>query len=378
MVGVAAHITAAADDGPRYDPLLSPQERANERNGIWMCQLHGKSIDDTPTFATVKELQRWKKQHEKWVSSRVNAGNHVLKRGITNIRLSSIGPFSSTDRISLGRYNILLGNEGTGKSTFCQAIAALAGGHDYERLLERFGLMAESAGVPAIEIGVNTKDTHIELKIIRHDSGLKKSNKSPIWRMHKEINNNISLDWPRDLFGNIYFDLQLYRTHYKDPKDIFRKAILYIASALHTNDDTIWDSFREDLYISSPLGFRFRRTGKRRVEILVPDGRKFYLPHGNLSHSEQAFAVLDIALSFIKSSPTKPNWTIMLDTGFFGGLDRGNKIRLINALRSESFGDIQIFVCVNDQGDADLLREHSSDSWIRASSFGELTVHSFL
>jgi hypothetical protein len=42
MVGVGAHITAAAPGGPRYDGSLTAEERAGEANGIWMCQLHGK------------------------------------------------------------------------------------------------------------------------------------------------------------------------------------------------------------------------------------------------------------------------------------------------------------------------------------------------
>jgi hypothetical protein len=34
MVGIAAHIAAAAERGPRYDRTLSPDERSSERNGI--------------------------------------------------------------------------------------------------------------------------------------------------------------------------------------------------------------------------------------------------------------------------------------------------------------------------------------------------------
>src|SRR5689334_22527353 len=64
MVGVAAHITAAAVAGPRYDPTLSREERTSERNGVWACQTHGKLIDDNPSVHTVEEITRWKKQHE--------------------------------------------------------------------------------------------------------------------------------------------------------------------------------------------------------------------------------------------------------------------------------------------------------------------------
>lgn len=34
--GVAAHITAASPGGPRFDSALSPEERSNLENGIWL------------------------------------------------------------------------------------------------------------------------------------------------------------------------------------------------------------------------------------------------------------------------------------------------------------------------------------------------------
>src|SRR6266852_569067 len=39
-IGMAAHITAAAVGGPRYDPNLTPAERKGPSNGIWMCYTH--------------------------------------------------------------------------------------------------------------------------------------------------------------------------------------------------------------------------------------------------------------------------------------------------------------------------------------------------
>jgi len=41
-LGVAAHITAASPDGPRYDPSLTPEERRSANNAIWLCQTCGK------------------------------------------------------------------------------------------------------------------------------------------------------------------------------------------------------------------------------------------------------------------------------------------------------------------------------------------------
>lgn len=63
-VGVAAHIKAAAQGGPRYDPTQSAEERQHASNGIWLCSAHAKQIDDDPVHFTVDKLKTWKKQAE--------------------------------------------------------------------------------------------------------------------------------------------------------------------------------------------------------------------------------------------------------------------------------------------------------------------------
>ena len=63
-IGVAAHITAASPDGPRYDPTMTPEERVAPDNGIWLCQTDGKLIDNDEVRYTVKDLKAWKAQAE--------------------------------------------------------------------------------------------------------------------------------------------------------------------------------------------------------------------------------------------------------------------------------------------------------------------------
>jgi hypothetical protein len=64
-VGVAAHITAAASGGPRYDPSLTPEERRHQSNGIWLCQTYGKLVDSDSGHFTVTMLREWKEAAEK-------------------------------------------------------------------------------------------------------------------------------------------------------------------------------------------------------------------------------------------------------------------------------------------------------------------------
>lgn len=75
MTGVAAHIVAAAPRGPRSDVTLAPSQRSAASNGIWMCAIHAKWIDDNPSIATVEKLLEWKAAHEAEVSAWVEHGH---------------------------------------------------------------------------------------------------------------------------------------------------------------------------------------------------------------------------------------------------------------------------------------------------------------
>jgi len=73
-VGVAAHITAAAERGPRYDPAMSGPERKAAANGVWACQRCGKLIDSDDSKHTVGLLRRWKSEAEERAAQMVAAG----------------------------------------------------------------------------------------------------------------------------------------------------------------------------------------------------------------------------------------------------------------------------------------------------------------
>ncbi len=122
LVGVAAHITAASVEGPRYDSSMSAEERSSESNGIWACQIHGKFIDDNPSSCTVDELRRWKSQHESWIFKRVESGRELSTTGIAKVEIQNTGVFKEKCQVDLGRNNIILGLNEAGKTTLCQVL----------------------------------------------------------------------------------------------------------------------------------------------------------------------------------------------------------------------------------------------------------------
>src|SRR5216683_247341 len=58
-VGVAAHISAAAAGGPRYDARLSEDQRSGFDNGIWLCQNCAKHVDSDPRQFPADRLREW-------------------------------------------------------------------------------------------------------------------------------------------------------------------------------------------------------------------------------------------------------------------------------------------------------------------------------
>jgi hypothetical protein len=70
-IGVAAHICAASPGGPRYDPLMTKEQRRSYENGVWLCEIHARLIDEDPNRFPVSKLKAWKDEAELWSMSSV-------------------------------------------------------------------------------------------------------------------------------------------------------------------------------------------------------------------------------------------------------------------------------------------------------------------
>jgi hypothetical protein len=59
-IGVAAHITSASPGGPRFNPLLTGEQRSHADNGVWLCQNCAKLIDNDVSRFSETLLRAWK------------------------------------------------------------------------------------------------------------------------------------------------------------------------------------------------------------------------------------------------------------------------------------------------------------------------------
>lgn len=250
MVGVAAHITAASTKGPRYDALLTPEDRASEANGVWMCQTHGKLIDDTASRHTVAQLKRWKTQHEQWVFERIAAADSVLKHGLTSISIENIGPFRAKKTLALGRHNVVFGSNGSGKSSLCESIAAFSGGYNFEQFRSRWKLFGQRTARMAIQASISVEGARTTVRLSEEATTLKRIPKHRQTRLHVEVNGNIAAYWPRSLFNVLYFDNQSLKPNRL--KNILRRDLRALAPQLGLSEIRHGMAFVKSCFVVPP------------------------------------------------------------------------------------------------------------------------------
>lgn len=68
IVGKVAHICAASEGGPRYDPSMTKEERGSVSNLVLLCGSHHDIIDTQLNYHTVDFLAEMKQCHERKVA----------------------------------------------------------------------------------------------------------------------------------------------------------------------------------------------------------------------------------------------------------------------------------------------------------------------
>ena len=65
-IGQAAHISAAAEGGPRYNPSMTPEYRSSIKNGLWLCSNCHDKVDrnvETYSVTVLKDLKTQAEAH---------------------------------------------------------------------------------------------------------------------------------------------------------------------------------------------------------------------------------------------------------------------------------------------------------------------------
>lgn len=94
-LGTAAHITAASEGGPRFDPTMTSEQRKSADNGIWLCKKCADQIDLDPEVYTVELLRHWKRLAEEKTARRSSYNGDTIAQIIedVNIAMEKLGQF---------------------------------------------------------------------------------------------------------------------------------------------------------------------------------------------------------------------------------------------------------------------------------------------
>ena len=129
--GVAAHIHSASPGGPRGQGRLTESELADAENAIWLCSDHARIVDtqdgagySPATLISFKHLNEARAAHEQ-------GSLHVPFRWLQQLTLRATPITLPDQQLQLGRVNLLVGDNATGKTALCEWLSAFA---DLERL----------------------------------------------------------------------------------------------------------------------------------------------------------------------------------------------------------------------------------------------------
>ncbi len=89
-IGIAAHICGALPGSKRFDASMSPEQRSDISNGIWLCSDHAALIDRDEATYTIERLHEIRRNHE---TACAESLRHARREGgATSDDLIALGP----------------------------------------------------------------------------------------------------------------------------------------------------------------------------------------------------------------------------------------------------------------------------------------------
>jgi len=177
-LGKAAHITAAAEGGSRYDASISIEDRKSIANAIYLCGSCADLIDKNGGIDFPESILRhWKEQHELWVRENLNrtpagvggeggSGTIIGDRGLViggkggNSGVAGVGGKGGSGFINGNDGVIIGGNGGNG------ATADGRGGKPAKGPAERFGMDSFMWGYGRGGAGANHPEYDRRVKLL--------------------------------------------------------------------------------------------------------------------------------------------------------------------------------------------------------------------
>lgn len=318
-IGVACHIAAAAPGGPRYDALMTPEQRSSINNGIWLCQLHARAIDSDEKAYPVELLHSWKLLHEDWVS-RCAVQQSLCPNYLKSIRLIDCGRLQGTHDFLVYKNNVFYNSDSIGKSMIFDLLSGLFTREHIDRWL--YGKKPQ----PFIcEFTFVERQEEIIYKEVLQDGG----------RLDFYVNGH-SIPDVRPKFNMIYLAKGF--TSYKNfdaeiPEflGITVEQYVQLVDYIHINQK----------YFVRDITF----DEEKQTLISVRDG--IYVQYDILSGSERQRFLIEMAFQLAKISAMQISTLFVIDKSCFYIFDSENLQNLLTILSADN-NNFQVIIITNE------------------------------
>ena len=124
ITGEAAHIWSAAEGGPRGQGGLSESNLSGTQNGIWLCRMHAKIVDEKrgANFPAAL-LMSYRDLHEARIA-REQQGIARRMAWLDRITVASSAVFEPLAQMTLAKVTLVIGGNASGRTALCEWISA--------------------------------------------------------------------------------------------------------------------------------------------------------------------------------------------------------------------------------------------------------------
>lgn len=368
-MGVACHIHSAAANGPRGYGGKDANFLSSEENGIWCCQYHASLVDkangnDYP--ATV--LFAWKALAEARVLKQMNDRPSPLG-WIESIEFLEFPRPGMLPKISLSRYTLLGGKNGSGKTSLMEAVASVS----QARYATRFSSARKRDSKGENESLV----THAKVIYSTVDSLSKELDLRIAGMEITRIEGGLSCLLPPGDLEVIYCSSSdARRLESEDDIDFMMRVLNVDWSALFA-----LAKIGVSVIMPGEIDFRpsrvysdeddssqpkFKENGKPFYEMLFKKrSGDFFVSFSGLSGSEQDRLILDFLILKTREV-SKQRLTLLVVEDFALSLDAANFEKLLRCLAAEDF---QVLVILPPAREKDILDVNNGERALQSLEY---------
>lgn len=340
-LGTACHIFSAAPNGPRGQGGKTEEWIGSVENGIWCCKSHGDRIDKRKGKEFPPEtLLAWKALAEARVRVQMNGETSPLG-WIDTIELEAGEIYRDPIKLELQKTNILLGDEGSGKSLLFE-MAACASDSAHGRRLQS---VAAKTALPLKTTGSIKYSTADKLDV---ELRFEFSKDSTI----RTQDGKVLLAPPSDI-SVVYFeaDRRLKEAH-EDDFEYFRRVLQIDPSSLSSMSEVVGqnDGFAAGRHAfieaanddeDDSQGSHARGRGRKLELVSVFAGASGSVVFEDLSRSQKTRLFIQFFIQKARNTSRQCPTLLLLDLSGTN-LDEHNFSKLLNILESEAFQTIVI------------------------------------